>query len=179
MQKTGFFITLILLILLSSCSKKIYFSGSLKSRLSENKLSINKVQFYNSKKIVLQREVPQNYAELNKGEIRFEKGRFIEQIIIKKNTPGTCEFMDNDVLNVSFEQGYNKVLKFRLDPSGKYYSLLTRTGLNRKGYVRYDTIQYIVQSGGEYAKLWVHKDQAYIYGATHRIVKGKIVDEEY
>lgn len=179
MQKTGFFITIILVFLLSSCSNKIYFSGGLKSRLAQNNLSINNVQFYNSKKIVLRREVPQDHAELNNGEIRFEKGRFIEQIIIKKNTPGTCEFIDQDILNISFEQGYNKVLRFRLDPSGKYYNLLTHKGLNRKGYLRYDTIQYMVQSGGEYAKLWVHKNQAYIYSATHRIVKGKIVDENY
>lgn len=180
MNKTGFFISIILLITLSSCSNKMYFSSSLKSRLTQNDLSINKVQFYNSVKIVLQREVPKNYAELtSNGEIKFEKGRFIEQIIIKKNTPGTCEFVDQDILNISFEKGYNKVLKFRIDASGNFYKLLTRKGLDRKEYLRYDTNQYIVQSGGEYAKLWVHKNQAYIYKATHRIVEGKTVEENY
>lgn len=178
MNRSSFFITIILLVFLSSCSNKIYFSSSLKSRLSQNNLSINKVQFYNSSKIVLQREVPQNYAELtNNGEIIFEKGRFIEQIIIKKNTPGTCEFVDQDILNISFEEGYNKVLRFRVDASGNFYKLLTKKGLDRKYYLRYDTNQYVVQSGGEFAKLWVHKDQAYIYKATHRVVEGKTVDE--
>ena len=177
MKKTGFLICIILIIILNSCSNKIFFSNGLKSRLAQNNLNINKVQFYNSKKIILRREIPQDYAEVSNGEIIFEKGKFVEQVIIKKYTPGTCEFIDQDILNISFEEGYNKVLRFRLDPTGNYYSLLTHKGLNRKGYLRYDTIQYIVQSGGEYAKLLVRKNQEYIYKATHRVVEGKIVDD--
>lgn len=177
MRKISFFIAISLLLITTSCSNKIYFSSSLKSRLAQNDLSINKVQFYNSKKIVLLREIPQNFAELSKGEIKFEKGRFIEQIIINKNTPGTCEFVDQEILNISFEEGYNKLLRFRLDPSGKYYSLLTSNGLGRRGYITYDTIRYRIQAGGEFSKLWVHKNQAYINKATHRVLEGKIVDD--
>lgn len=168
----------ILLLILSSCSNRIFFSSSINSRLAQKELSINKVQFYNSQKIILRREVPQDHAEVTNGRIRFEKGKFIEEIIIKKNTPGTCEFVHQEILNVSFEQGYNKLLRFRADADGKYYSLITHRGIDGKGYLRYDTIQYKVQSGG-FSKLWVRKDQGYVFKASQRVVEGKTVDEEY
>ena len=133
-------------------------------------------QFYTSEKIVLRREIPQASAAVTNGQIHFERGKYIEEVSIKKNTPGTCEFVDHGVLHMSFENDNNKTFKFRIDPSGKFYYLLTFTGMHGEEYLRYDTIQYQVKKG-DMTKLWVRKDQGYIFKATHRVIPGKTIDQ--
>ncbi|MBC35861.1 MAG: hypothetical protein CL663_07475 [Bacteroidetes bacterium] len=176
MKKYAILFSTVILFVLSGCSNKIYFNETLKTRMDNYNLSINKVQFYTSEKIVLRREIPQASAAVTNGQIHFERGKYIEEVSIKKNTPGTCEFVDHGVLHMSFENDNNKTFKFRIDPSGKFYYLLTFTGMHGEEYLRYDTIQYQVKKG-DMTKLWVRKDQGYIFKATHRVIPGKTIDQ--
>ena len=176
MKKYAILFSTVILFVLSGCSNKIFFNETLKSRMDNYNLSINKVQFYTSEKIVLRREIPQASAAVTNGQIHFERGKYIEEVSIKKNTPGTCEFVDYGVLHMSFEDDNNKTFKFRIDPSGKFYYLLTFTGMHGDEYLRYDTIQYQVTKG-DMTKLWVRKDQGYIFKATHRVIPGKTIDQ--
>ena len=59
--KTKILLLMMSVFLLSSCSKTIYFTQDMRMNLYKNKLSIDQVQFYNSKKIKLQRNL--TYAE--------------------------------------------------------------------------------------------------------------------
>jgi hypothetical protein len=121
MQKlTNLFLYVIILVLIGSCSNKIFYNTNLNSKVVKKGLNVNKIQFYISKKVVLKRELPLKSSAITDGEIKFEDGRYVEQIIINKNTPGTCDFMDNGVMFVSFEDGNNKYLKFFPVESGDY-----------------------------------------------------------
>ncbi len=164
-------------LILASCSNKIFYTSELNARVAQKNLSIHKIQFYVSKKIILKRVLPHDNAELANGEIRFEDGKLIDQVIIKKNTPGTCEFIDNGFMFMSFEDGNNKLLKFNPGNGGKYYELFINEDPENFRKVTYDTSEYIIQRGADYSRLWVKKDQEYILKITNRVAEGKKVKE--
>ena len=84
MKKYAILFSTLILFVLSGCSNKIFFNETLKSRMDNYNLSINKVQFYTSEKIVLRREIPQASAAVTNGQIHFERGKYIEEVSIKK-----------------------------------------------------------------------------------------------
>jgi hypothetical protein len=169
-----YFIALVLIIVLTSCQKKIYFTYDLKKKLEEKELDIKKVQFYNSEKIVLTRSVPHNDAQVNNGELKFENGKFVEEIIINKNTPGVCNLDNNNILGISFEQG-DKVLNFQRDRLNNYYLIDAEIQANLVSKILYDSSVYVVQPPGIEAKLMVRKNDKYIYQLQQRVAEGIIV----
>lgn len=166
----------IIALLLTSCSNKIFFTNEMRLKLDDYDLEINKVQFYTSKKIVFRRVLPYDSAKIARGEIRFENGKLIESIIIKKNTPGTCEFVNDGILNMTFEQGDDKYLKFKPNKSGNYYELFVKQDLLNYGEIVYDSIKYIIQPGSERARLLVKKNEDYLLRVQQRIIKGRKVN---
>ena len=164
------------IIFLASCSNKIFYTKELNVKVNKRGLSVNKIQFYVSKKIVLKRVLPHNNAELANGEIHFENGKLIDNVIIKKDTPGTCEFIDNGFMFMSFEDGNNKLLKFIPRDNGNYYELFINPDPKNLRKITYDTAKYVIQPGADKARLWVRKDQDYILKITNRVAEGKIVD---
>lgn len=165
----------VIVFLFTSCSNKIYFTNEMRIKLDEYDLEIGKVQFYNSNKIVFKRVLPYDSAGIANGAIKFENGKLVNSIIIKKNTPGTCEFVEDGLLNMTFEEGDNKYLIFKTGFNGKYYELLVNRDLKNFGQIVYDNESYTIQRGSEKAKLLVKKDQDYILRAQQRVVKGKKV----
>lgn len=175
-----FFTNIVSIILISlvfsSCSNKIYFTNEMRIKLNEHDLEINKVQFYNSDKITFRKVLPFDTAAIANGEIKFENGKMIDDIIIKKNTPGTCEFVEDGLLNMAFEAGENKYLIFKVSRNGKYYELLVNQDENNYGELFYDNEKYIIQPGSEKARLLVKKNEDYILRVQQRVVKGRKVN---
>ena len=162
-----------LLIIMSSCTKRIYFNQYLRNKIENKNLDIQKVQFYISKTIVLQRIMPIDEAEIARGEIKFENGNYIDQIIINKDTPGACEFFNNDKLYISFEN--DNTLTFYRNTFDNYYELLVNKDIDNYNGVVYDSLIYNVNTKAEHTKLWIKKDEIYRQEIKQRIVKGKIV----
>jgi len=167
----------VIVFLFTSCSNKIFFTNDMRIKLDEYDLEIGKVQFYNSNKIVLKRVLPYDSAGITNGAIRFENGKLVNTIIINKNTPGTCEFVEDGLLNMTFEDGDNKYLIFKTGLNGKYYELWVNRDLQNFGQILYDNEKYLIQQGSEKAKLLVKKDQEYILRVQQRIVKGRKVEK--
>ena len=167
---------LLLGLVFTSCSNKIYFTNDMRLRLNEYDLEISKVQFYTSDKMVFKKVLPFDSAAIANGEIKFENGKLIDNVIIKKNTPGTCEIVEDGLLNMAFESGENKFLIFKLSKTGKYYELLVSTYANKYGELLYDNEKYIIQVGSEKAKLLVKKNEDYLLRVNQRVVKGKKVN---
>ena len=136
-----FFITF-LIISLSACSPKILFTYDIKQRLDYEGLELEKVQFYNSRKIVLERILPHKGSVVAGGKIRFENGKMIEQVVVKRNTPGICEFRNDNEMDISFENGEGRYLKFKVDKYQDFFQIYTE--INKAGYntVFYDTTVY-------------------------------------
>jgi len=163
-----------LLIFVSSCSNTIYFTKEIRYELYRSNLSITKVQFYNSRKIVLKRNLSYAETKLARGKIKLENGQYIEEIIIPDNTPGVATGQGKNYLNVAFENGRNRELKFKLN-TNNYFQLSPEGWNNNSGKVVYDTLIYVIENGSEKALLKVKKDIIYNFQLKKRIVKGKTI----
>lgn len=92
MSRNIVFISLLIITFtVSSCSNLIYFTQDVRDDLNVNNLDVEKVQFYNSEKIILKRNLSKEETQLAKGTILLENGQYYEEIIIpKKNKRGCC-----------------------------------------------------------------------------------------
>jgi len=166
------------LIIFSSCTQKILFTQDIKKRLEEKNLDFSKIQFYNSHKIILRRILPFNEANIAKGEIKFENGKYIERIIFNKFTPGVYENSNSTKMDISFENGNNKFIRFNLKGFknyNNYYQIMISKDKDNYGAIIYDSLEYNVQPGCEETKLLVKKKEIYKLEISQRIVKGKKV----
>jgi len=91
----------------------VLFTQDLRDDLVKNNIDLKKIQYYNSQKIVLSRFLSSTETKVTAGEVKLEKGKYIEIIEIKKNTPGVCDSVFEDRLNIKFEAGPNKYIAFK------------------------------------------------------------------
>lgn len=171
---TNIFLGLFFISLLSSCSKTIYFTQEMRLNLYKNHLQITKVQFYNSKKIALKRNLSYKATKLARGTIKLENGQYMKEIIIPKNTPGVIETEGKNMLNVSFEHGKNRALRFVLNDDNRYQlSALIWSG--DYGRVVYDTLVYYIEPSSAKALLKIKKDNSFTFKKNIRKVKGRLL----
>lgn len=81
------------------------FTSQLKQRLERDSIDIKKVQFYVDQKLILSRYLDDERAQVTSGKVRFENGKYINEVIIPPFTPGVCEEIQNGNLMISFEKG--------------------------------------------------------------------------
>jgi hypothetical protein len=173
----SFFVAVVSLLMFSSCSNTIYFTKDMRYTLYKSKIPVSNVQFYNSRKIVLKRNLSYAETKVARGEIKFENGQYVEEIIIPKNTPGVAVGTGRNYLNVAFENGRNRDLKFSLNEKD-LYQLTPQSWDNDYGKVVYDTLIYFLEPGSDRALLKVKKDNIYNFERKKRVVKGITVGRE-
>lgn len=113
-------IALSCLALLSSC--RVAFTESFRQKAEKQGLNLTKIQYYNSKKIVLTRTLSSSEVSLASGKVKFENGVFSEKIIIRKNTRGRCDKLGPNEMSISFEEGNNKSLPFASNARGDIFN---------------------------------------------------------
>lgn len=96
-------------------------------------------------------------AKVSQGKIKFNNGQYIEEIIIKKNTPGVAVKNGKNFLNIAFEKGNKGYFTFLLNPDN-YFQLSAKTWENNLGKITYDSLNYYILPGGAKALLKVSKD---------------------
>lgn len=182
MGKPSVAIILILFVLISSgCSNKIVFTPQLRTQLEQQRIDLKKVQFYNSEKITMSRieDRPQELV-VNDGELEVTEGRIIEEIVIKKNTPGICSGVNQYHLNIVFEDDRNQFLKFgRKQGSrlGNRYKLYAQSWNEEYGIVSYGDTLYQTGKNAANAHLLVKKSQIYDLIREKRVARGRKIDD--
>ncbi len=165
---------LFFILLISSCSKTIYFTQDMRNNLIQNYLSIDKIQFYNSRKIILRRNLSYADTKVARGKIKFENGQYVENIIIPKKTPGVAVSEGRNYINVAFEDGAHRFLRFVLNSENEYQISASKW---EQGYgkVKYDTLFYYIEPKSSKAVLKLIKDDQYNMQKNTRRLKGKTV----
>lgn len=166
--------TVIILIIASSCNSTIYFTQDMRNNLNDNNLNVEDVQFYVSRKLVLKRNLTYDETKIARGEIKLENGKYVEEIIIPKNTQGVAIDFNNRSIDVAFEQGFNRDLKFVINDES-LYQITALEWENDYGIIKYDTLMYFMEPGGDRSLLKVKKDNIYNYQKKKRVVKGRSV----
>ena len=153
------FLALAISLGLSACGpSRIYFTVETKQRLDKAGIGMQKVQFYPSSDIVLVRQLNTEEVDVVKGRVKVEGGRKVEEIIIPAGTPGVCEFNDERMLRVSFDQGDGRLLVFQVERregnvvSGSHFKIAAKewTTLNngsRVGSIDYNGIIFTLVRG--------------------------------
>lgn len=98
----------------------MYFTRETRSNLYKNHQEIDKVQFYNSDKIVLKRNLTKDETLVAKGVIVFENGEYFEEIIIPKRTKGVVTKKSAEYLRIAFEEGDKRDLRFDMNDDEQY-----------------------------------------------------------
>lgn len=166
-----------LMFTFSSCNRML-LDVPTKQKIENAGISINQVQFYNSEEIVLSRQLKNEDLKVVSGKVRFENGKYIEEIKIRRNTPGVCDISDDKALRVSFEDGSGKSLVFLIDATrqGDYFKIGAKEWVMRNnskiGKVEYQNKMYNLVRGRN-SRLMINKSVLNKMKRNTRIAKGK------
>lgn len=140
---------------------------------------LQKIQFYLSYPIVLQRKLSGSSSEITSGKIRVVDGQKIEEVVIPARTPGILIFdpIDNR-LGISFEEGDKRYLMFGpVSSKGNRYYLLASDWKNGVGKVSYeDKTWYTTPESGK-AFLMVDLKKIYQREKEQRRAPGRTIQE--
>ncbi|MFK5854620.1 MAG: hypothetical protein QM503_00725 [Bacteroidota bacterium] len=161
-------------IFLSSCSNLILFTEDVRDNLKDNYLDVKKVQFYNSDKIVLKRNLTKEETQIAKGTIRLKNGEYFEEIVIPKKTKGVATRDGEKFLRIAFEVGENRNLRFTLNENNEY-QISADNWKNDYGCVVYDTTKYFIVPNSSNALLLVNKEYISNFEKKRRVLKGRSV----
>ena len=87
------------------------FTRDLFDKLSANNIDIKQVQFYIDQQLVLTRFLSNDQIAVKNGVIKFNNGKYVNEIIFPQYTPVICDAIEGDGLRVKAENGSN-TLKF-------------------------------------------------------------------
>ena len=142
-----FFIAFLLFIVLPSCSTKSYFTKEIRDIVEANNNSLTKLQFYIDRDVELRRELSSGDIKVSSGKVKFENGKYIHIIFLKKYTPGICTKVSKNSIDVSFEAGEGKNLSFETisefdTQSDETYKIVPDEPLNNRTSFAYFKIKY-------------------------------------
>lgn len=131
------FVTLIF----TACSPQMtVFTSQLYQNNNWSDVELRQIQFYLSNDLVLQRRVEEGVSDITNGKIRIINGERIEEVIIKRGTPGVFLFKaSSSNFAISFSDSDKRYLMFGANPKKQgAYVLLASGWQNRFGKVQYD-----------------------------------------
>ncbi len=173
------FVALLLVILSSSCGPTLRpFTKNLYQDRSWTDNELKRVQFYLSDDIVMRRQVSGSTFEVTSGEIKIVDGRKVEEIVIRKGTPGILLFRPKaSRFAVSFEEGSDsRYLIFGPNPkAGGRFVLLASEWNRRQGQVTYDGRKWNVDATSAYSALLVDLKKIRKVSVSSRTAKGRKV----
>ncbi len=107
---------------------------------------MDKIQYYNSKTINLVREVSEKETDVIEGKVTIMSGQMIEEIEIKKNTPGVLVKKLPGEVHIKFEPGDmdDNYLIFKKAANQIYY--FEATSWKKKDLITDETGQTVLSS---------------------------------
>ena len=168
-----------LTMLITSCGQDlIYFTKDLYDEYRWSERDLKKIQFYVSQDIILYRGLSDEDTKIQKGKIRVESDSEVEQIVIKRGTPGVfIQSPKKDRFAISFEEGKRQFLMFgpNRKANGRFV-LLAKDWDERSGQVTYGNKVYETSSESAYAALMVDIKRARKTKYRSKTAEGNRVD---
>jgi hypothetical protein len=133
-------LALFTLLFLGSCSMRLSpYTYQLHQEAGMDERTLQQVQFYVSKDIILQRDLGDSETTISGGRIKMINGRRVEEVVVLAGTPGVLITMPgDDRLAISFEATSNDYLLFGADDrEGGAYALMAKDWTHRVGQIQY------------------------------------------
>jgi len=166
-----------ILLTVTSCKNLVPYTDSLRTQHGWSDSQIRKIQFYTSRDVILQRQVSTDETAIEGGKIKIRDGKKVEEIIIKRGTPGVVTDIPNTTkLLVSFEKDDNHYLSFGVNPSqSTRFVLLASDWNNGIGKVTYDGKKFFTSPDGAFTSLMVDLRKIQNVELSQRVAKGRKV----
>ncbi len=161
-------------------SPKTYFTSSIRAQVENSHQPLEQIQFYSDRDIVLRRDLQTGETKVTSGKVKIEHGHYVNIITLKKNTPGVCTVVKNNVVGISFESGENKFLNFGKTKFAKPddpYRILANEWINDYGLITYEGKQYHIQSSGTEASIMIKTKLLKKSKTEEREMKGRKVGD--
>lgn len=165
-----------LMIMMASCKNLTPFTEDLQSTNNWSEEDMKQIQFYLSEDVVIYKRDRDTESEIEDGEIRMVDDRAVEEIRIKRKTPGVLLFMPKEKrLAVGFDPNSDgKYLMFGPNPKKNgQYVLLASEWRGKRGKVQYDGEYYYTMGGASWAALLVDLKKVNKYSKTQHKAKGR------
>lgn len=153
------FIGLFTLLVIGSCAPSLsYYTKDIHDNARWDDKDLSKIQFYISADIILWRDITKGESVISNGKIKMVDGREVEEVIIKRGTPGAFLFSPKQKqYAISFDPvDDSKYLIF--GPSEKVndrYVLLAKDWGKRYGNVTYGDKLYRTSAQSAFSYLMV------------------------
>lgn len=166
-------------VLFSSCSPRLTpFTQKFYDSYEFKQEDLKRIQFYLSEDVVLRRDMTGGNVEIVQGEIKVVDGRKVEQIVIRKGTPGVLVTLPKENrFAVSFEPDDDtKFLMFGPNEKlGRKYTLLAADWKKHTGVISYGDQKYYTDGHNGLAALMVNLNKMYHEQRKSHVAKGRTV----
>lgn len=142
--------------------------------------SPDQLQYFVSERLVLQREATSRDGAVAQGRLKVRRGRFVEQVVVRRRTPGIAVDWGDDWVAVSFEA--DSAIVFGLDDtqgaidSDVYHLRARRDPEGGPTTVTMRGEQYEVRSGHG-ARLMVRRDSRTKRERRRRVMRGRTLED--
>jgi hypothetical protein len=172
-------VVILLPILIAGCgTSKTYFTQAIRQDVEQSHADITRIQFYVDRDIVLRRDLDNGEVKVSSGEVHFENGHYVNIITLRKNTPGVCTFLKDDVVGISFESGSDKFLTFgktrHASPTDPY-RILANEWVKDYGIIYYEGKPFRIESSGTEAGILIRSKWLENSKVESREMKGRKV----
>lgn len=176
-MKTYLLLLLPALLLMASCASYQPLTENDRIENNWNAKELKKVQFYLSSDIIIQRKLGNESSTIENGKVRIVNGERIEEVIIRKGTPGILVNTANNNIGISFEDGDDKYLMFGANKGkgGRYY-LLASDWKNNVGKVTYEGKTYFCTPESGKAFLTLDMKKLHQLEKDQRTAKGRKIN---
>lgn len=167
--------------LLIACSTpKTYFTSNIRNAVESSHQPLEKIQFYADRDIVLRRDLNIGETTVSSGKVKIENGHYIQLITLKKNTPGVCVLVKNNIVGISFETGPGKFLTFGKMRNARPedpYRLQISDWVGQAGVIEYEGKKYRVMEDGANAGIKIKSSVLRKDKKDERKMKGRTVPD--
>lgn len=150
---------LMLALSLSGCLRD--YTQATHDKLLDQRVDLGAVQFYNSRRIVLERQITEEETRTMKGVIEKFEGKYYQQIVVPKNTYGKCVAHTDSTVSISFDPDEAGTFTFHTPDfvyvTGATYPYTLKTDEQKKSYFDIGKGWYTHYNGEEY--LLIHPQQ--------------------
>ncbi len=163
-----------------SCSPELRpFTSNILQEGGWSDTDLQKIQFYLSDDILIRRKLSEGSSEITSGTIKIVNGEKIEEVHIKRGTPGTFLFRaGKNNFAIGFDAATDKrYLMFGANPKRQgSYVLLASEWKDRLGKVRYDDRFYFAEEESAWAGLLVDLKKIQKVEVNSRVERGRKVN---
>lgn len=164
------------LLLLPSCGPKLSpFTQRLYEDMNWSDAELQRIQFYLSEDLVLQRELRSGSTQIRNGTVKVINGRKVEQVVFKRQTPGIFSFSPKSQrVAISFESDNDNFLVFGPNPkNGDRYTILASDWNRDSGVITYAGREWRVSSADAFASLLIPLKRIREADTKGRVVGGR------